>query len=91
MSTGALATILTLVAIFSGILGWILKGLKGSMAVGEYKANVENKLTGHTADIQGLHAAFSMMKDKLDKRQEEYWKFRLKVAKHLGINGGDDE
>jgi hypothetical protein len=80
-----------LAAFCGGALGWILKTAYTGMKVGEYKANIENKLTGHTADIQGLHAAFSMMKDKLDQRQEEYWHFRLRVAKKLGINGEDHE
>jgi hypothetical protein len=76
ITTIALATLLTMVGGLCGAL--LMRVFQAGQAAGKYRQ-----------DIQDLHRALSVHGRRYDQLNNDFYKFRLKIAARLGINGSD--
>ena len=79
------------------VVGWVVMILwnvfRGGKEVGSTTAAYDEKFRNLTQDIQNLHEAMSANNEMHNENYRDFYReftsLRLKIAKELGINGGD--
>ena len=84
---------LALISILLQVLVWIAIALWRTFLSGRKAGNYEQQIQNLKDDVQGLAASISVNNDMQNSRYHEFYqefsRFRLKIAKELGINGSD--